>query len=43
MHVACIKGREDVVQLLIAYAEDNLLKVPLKSILNAKSKVSVCK
>jgi ankyrin repeat protein/GTPase SAR1 family protein len=38
MHVACIKGRADVVQLLITYAEDNLLKVPLKSILNAKSK-----
>ena len=41
MHVACIQGRADVVQLLITYAEEKLLKTSLKSTLNAKSKVSV--
>lgn len=40
MHVACIQGRADVVKLLIARAEENLLKMSLKDILNAKTKVS---
>ena len=37
MHVACIQGRADVVRLLIARAQDNLLKKSLKDILNAKT------
>ena len=41
MHVACIKGRADIVELLIARAEDNLLNKSLKEILNARTKVSV--
>ena len=40
MHVACIQGRADVVRLLIARAEENMLKKSLKDVLNAKSKVS---
>ena len=42
MHVACIQGRADVVQLLITYAEEKLLKQSLKDILNAKNKASDC-
>ena len=41
MHVACIKGRADIVELLIARAEENLLNKSLKEILNARTKVSV--
>lgn len=41
MHVACIKGRADIVELLITRAEENLLNKSLKEILNAKTKVSV--
>ena len=42
MHVASIQGRADVVQLLITYAEETLLKQSLKDILNAKNKASDC-
>ena len=42
MHVACIQGRADVVQLLITYAEEKLLKQSLKDILNARNKASDC-
>lgn len=35
MHVACVKGRVEVVKLLIAGAKSNL-----KNVLNAKTKVS---
>lgn len=41
MHVACIQGRADVVELLIARAEENLLNKSLKDILNARTKVSM--
>ena len=39
MHVACIRGKADVLQLLISRAEDHLHKKSLKDILNGKTKV----
>ena len=36
MHIACIQGKADIVQLLIQHAENKVLT----AVLNAKSKVS---